>query len=80
VTLGGMRWGWIEMEVEPLEVKYKWSEMCKEMPCKSSDCYPKGVVLLWMIVPCPRHNKIQLAMIYVSMDQQVKLVVFNLQQ
>jgi hypothetical protein len=28
VTLGGMRWIWIEMEVKPLEVKFKWSEMC----------------------------------------------------
>jgi hypothetical protein len=23
-----MRWIWIDMEVNPLEVKYKWSEMC----------------------------------------------------
>jgi hypothetical protein len=28
MTLGGKRWRWIEMEVEPLEVKSKWSEMC----------------------------------------------------
>jgi hypothetical protein len=28
VILGGMIWRWIEMGVEPLEVKYKWSEMC----------------------------------------------------
>jgi hypothetical protein len=51
MTLGGMRWGWMEMEVEPLEVKSKWSEMWEEMPCNSSDCFPKGIVLLWMIVP-----------------------------
>ena len=29
---------------------------------------------------CLRHKKIQLAMIYVSMNQQVKLAVLNLQQ
>jgi hypothetical protein len=28
VIQGGMRWRWIEMEVELLEVKSKWSEMC----------------------------------------------------
>jgi hypothetical protein len=28
VTLGGKRWVWIEMEVEPLEVKSKLSETC----------------------------------------------------
>jgi hypothetical protein len=41
----------MEMKVEPLEVKSKLSEMWKEMPCKSSDCCLKDVVLLWMIVP-----------------------------
>jgi hypothetical protein len=67
------------MEVKPLEVKSKWSEKWEEMSCKSSDCCPKGIVLLRMIVPA-RDKKIQLAMIYVSMDQQVKLAVPNLQQ
>jgi hypothetical protein len=57
MTLGGMRWGWIEMEVEPIEVKSKWNEKWKEMPCKSSDCCAKGVVFLWMIVPAPRHKE-----------------------
>jgi len=28
VTLWGMRWRWIEMEVEPLKVNSKWSERC----------------------------------------------------
>jgi hypothetical protein len=28
VTLGGMRWRCIEMELDPLEVNYKWIEMC----------------------------------------------------
>jgi hypothetical protein len=46
-----MRWGWIDMEVEPLEVKYKWSEKWKEMPCKPNKYFPKDVILLWMIVP-----------------------------
>jgi hypothetical protein len=69
----------MDMEVEPLEVKSKWSEMWKEMPCKSSDCCPKGVVLLRMIV-LARDKEIQLAMIYVTVDQQVNLVVPNLQQ
>jgi hypothetical protein len=58
----------MDMEVEPLEVKSKWSEMWKEMPCNSSDCCPKGVVLLRKIVPA-RDKKIQLAMIYVSVHQ-----------
>jgi hypothetical protein len=39
------------MEVKPLEVKSKWSEKWEQMPCKSSDCCPKGIVLLRMIVP-----------------------------
>jgi hypothetical protein len=39
------------MEVKPLEVKSKWSERWEEIPCKSSNCFPKGIVLLWMIVP-----------------------------
>jgi hypothetical protein len=69
----------MNMEVEPIEVKSKWREMWEEIPCKSNDCFPKGIILLWMIV-CLRHKKIQLAMIYVSMDQQVKLYVPNLQQ
>jgi hypothetical protein len=30
MTLGGLRWIWIDsMEVEPLEVNSKWSEMCR---------------------------------------------------
>jgi hypothetical protein len=41
----------MDMEVEPLEVKSKWNEKWKEMPCKSSDCCSKGVVLLRMIIP-----------------------------
>jgi hypothetical protein len=69
----------MDMEVEPLEVKRKWSEKSKEMACKSNDCCPKGIVLLRMIVPA-RDKKIQLTIIYVSMDQQVKLLVPNLQQ
>jgi hypothetical protein len=28
MTLGELRWIWIEMEVEPLEVKSKWNETC----------------------------------------------------
>jgi hypothetical protein len=51
VTLGGMIWIWIDMEVKNLEVKSKWSEMWEYIICKSSDCFPKGIVLLWMIVP-----------------------------
>jgi hypothetical protein len=51
--------------------------MWEEMHCKSSDCGPKGIVLLHDCT-FPRHKKIQLAMIYVSMDQQV-IVVPNLQ-
>ena len=47
----------MDMEVEPLEVDSKWNEKWKEMPCKSSDCFPKGVVLLWMIVPAQDTNK-----------------------
>jgi hypothetical protein len=39
------------MEVKPLEVKSKWNERWEEMPCKSSDCCPTGIVLLRMIVP-----------------------------
>jgi hypothetical protein len=39
------------MEVKPLEVKSKWNEKWEEMPCKSSDCCPKGILLLRMIVP-----------------------------
>jgi hypothetical protein len=39
------------MEVNPLEDKSKWSEMWEEMPCNSSDCFPKGIVFLRMIVP-----------------------------
>jgi hypothetical protein len=57
VTLGGMKWGWIEMEVEPLEVKYKWNDMWKYMPFKSMDFFPKGIVLLWMIVPAQDTRK-----------------------
>jgi hypothetical protein len=51
VTLEGMRCRWMEMKVEPLEVKSKWSEMWKDMPCKSSDRCLKDVVLIRMIVP-----------------------------
>jgi len=57
VTLGGMRWIWIEMEVEPLEINSKWSKIWEEIPCKSSDCFPKGKVLLWMIVPTRDRRK-----------------------
>jgi hypothetical protein len=39
------------MEVKPLEVKSKWNERWEEMPCKSSNCFPTGIVLLRMIVP-----------------------------
>jgi hypothetical protein len=45
-----MRWGWMGMEVELLEVKSKWSEMWKEMPCKPNKYCPKDVILLQMIV------------------------------
>jgi hypothetical protein len=38
------------MEVNPLEVNSKWSERCEDIPCKSSDCFPKGIVFLRMIV------------------------------
>ena len=67
------------MGVKPLEVKSKWDERLEEMPCKSSNCCPTCIVLLQMIVPA-RDTKIQLAMIYVSIDQQVKLAVPNFQQ
>jgi hypothetical protein len=33
------------MEVKTLEVKYKWSERWEEMPCKSSDFFPKSMLL-----------------------------------
>ena len=67
--------------MKPLEVKSKWSEMWEEMPCRSSDCsFPQGYSTSLDDCACPRHKKIQLAMIYVSMDQKVKLVVPNLQQ
>jgi hypothetical protein len=39
------------MEVNPLEVNSKWNERWEEMPCKSSDYFPTGIVLLLMIVP-----------------------------
>jgi hypothetical protein len=39
------------MEVKTLEVKSKWNEKWEEMPCKSSDCFPKGILFLRMIVP-----------------------------
>jgi hypothetical protein len=39
------------MEVNPLEVKSKWNEKWEDMPCKSTDCFPKGISLLQMIVP-----------------------------
>jgi hypothetical protein len=50
VTLGGMTCKWMEMKVEPLEFKSKWSEMLKDMSCKSSDFFLEDVVLLQMIV------------------------------
>jgi hypothetical protein len=45
----------------PLEIKTKWSEMWEEIPCKSSDCFLKGIVLLQMIVPARdiRKSKLQ---------------------
>jgi hypothetical protein len=39
------------MEVKPLEVNSKWSERWEEIPCKSSDCFPTGIVLIQMIIP-----------------------------
>jgi hypothetical protein len=68
------------MEVKPLEVKSKWSEEWEEMPCKSSDYCAQRYSTSPDDCTCPRHKKIQLAMIYVSMDQQVKIFVPNLQQ
>ena len=51
VTLGGMRCGWMDMEVKPLDVKSKWSEMWKDMPCKPSKSCLKHITLVRMIVP-----------------------------
>jgi hypothetical protein len=43
--------------VKPLEVKSKWDERWEEMPCKSSNCFPTGIVLLRMIVPAQDTRK-----------------------
>ena len=51
MILGGKRSIWIEMEVKPLEVKSKWNERWEKMFYKSSNCCPKGIVLLRMTVP-----------------------------
>jgi hypothetical protein len=48
------------MEVKPLEVKSKWSKKWENIPCKSSDCCPKGILLLWMIVPARETRKSKL--------------------
>jgi hypothetical protein len=48
------------MEVKPLEVKSRWSGRREEMPCKSSDCFPKGILLLRMIVPARDIRKFNL--------------------
>jgi hypothetical protein len=47
--------------MKPLEVKSKWDERWEEMPCKSSNCCPTGIVLLRMIVPArdTRKNTLQ---------------------
>jgi hypothetical protein len=37
--------------VKPLKVKSKWDERWEEMPCKSSNCFPIGIVPLQMSVP-----------------------------
>jgi hypothetical protein len=47
----------MDMEAERLEFKSKWSDTWKEMPCRPSDCFPKGVVLLRMIVPARDKRK-----------------------
>jgi hypothetical protein len=70
----------MDMEVEPLEVKSKWSEKWKEMPCKPNKYCPQICSTSPDDCTFPRHKKIQLAVIYVSMDQQVKLTAPNLQQ
>jgi hypothetical protein len=69
-----------EMKVNPIEVKSKWTEMGKEMPCKPNKCFLHICSTSLDDCTCPRHKERHLAMINVIMDQKVKLVVPNLQQ
>ena len=70
----------MDMEVEPLEVKSKWSDKWNDMSCKPNKYFPQRCSTSPDDCTCPRHKKIQLAMIYVSMGQKFKLYVPNLQQ
>ena len=66
--------------MKPLEVKSKWNERIGRGALKVKQLLRHMYSISLDDCTFPRHKKIRLAMIYVSMDQQVKIVVPNLQQ